>query len=240
MLKPNDEYGGTGVTLGGRSTEAAWDGALQEALERSARHVDRAGEDSRAARGVPVFDAAASDAVLTDMLVDLAPYLFRGKLAGFLTRLSATGLANVTSGGGQVPSFVASARAGQSPMPFDCRHRQTHGSDACLIRLSGRAARLRRACASPGRPTCRRRSRTAIDVAVLDMHHGWPNLGHDAILQAMQNAVCDVSTQLKAAGIGFRVAVVRHPPRPRRCPRPRAGGTRSTSAPAVRATSIRG
>jgi len=45
-----------------------------------------------------------------DMLVDFAPYLFRGKLAGFLTRLSATGLANVTSGGGQIPSFRVEAR----------------------------------------------------------------------------------------------------------------------------------
>jgi len=44
--------------------------------------------------------------VMRDMLVDLAPYVFRGKFAGFLTRLSATGLANVTSGGGQVPAFV--------------------------------------------------------------------------------------------------------------------------------------
>ena len=40
------------------------------------------------------------------MLIDLAPYLFRGRIAGYLTRLSATGLANVTSGGGQVPPFV--------------------------------------------------------------------------------------------------------------------------------------
>jgi hypothetical protein len=32
--------------------------------------------------------------------------VFRGRMAGFLTRLSATGLANVTSGGGQVPAFV--------------------------------------------------------------------------------------------------------------------------------------
>jgi hypothetical protein len=40
-----------------------------------------------------------------DMLVDFAPYLFRGKMSGFLTRLSATGLANVTSGGGQIPAF---------------------------------------------------------------------------------------------------------------------------------------
>jgi hypothetical protein len=44
------------------------------------------------------------------MLVDLAPYLFRGKLCGFLTRLSATGLANVTSGGGQVPAFRVTPR----------------------------------------------------------------------------------------------------------------------------------
>lgn len=43
-----------------------------------------------------------------------------------------------------------------------------------------------------------------IDIAVLDMHHGWPNLGHGAILQAMQNAVCDIAPQLKAAAVGFR------------------------------------
>ena len=43
---------------------------------------------------------------MRDMLVDLAPYLFRGKLGGYLTRLSTSGLANVTSGGGQVPAFV--------------------------------------------------------------------------------------------------------------------------------------
>jgi hypothetical protein len=46
---------------------------------------------------------------MRDMLVDLAPYLFRGKMAGFLTRLSSTGLANVTSGGGQVPAMVVEA-----------------------------------------------------------------------------------------------------------------------------------
>ena len=43
---------------------------------------------------------------MNDMLVDFAPYLFRGKMGGYLTRLSASGLANVTSGGGQVPAFV--------------------------------------------------------------------------------------------------------------------------------------
>ena len=48
------------------------------------------------------------------MLVDLAPYLFRGKLSGFLTRLSASSLANVTSGGGQIPSFRVVAKKGKT------------------------------------------------------------------------------------------------------------------------------
>ena len=47
---------------------------------------------------------------IRDMLVDFAPYIFRGRLGGFLTRLSATGLANVTSGGGQVPAFVVKGK----------------------------------------------------------------------------------------------------------------------------------
>jgi hypothetical protein len=50
--------------------------------------------------------ATAAAIVDRDMLVDFAPYLFRGRVSGYLTRLSATGLANVTSGGGQVPAFV--------------------------------------------------------------------------------------------------------------------------------------
>ena len=52
----------------------------------------------------PVCDGGG--VTMRDMLVDFAPYIFRGRLAGFLTRLSASGLANVTSGGGQVPAFV--------------------------------------------------------------------------------------------------------------------------------------
>jgi hypothetical protein len=53
----------------------------------------------------PMFDTQGH-VEQRDMLVDLAPYLFRGKMGGYLTRLSATGLANVTSGGGQVPAFI--------------------------------------------------------------------------------------------------------------------------------------
>jgi len=104
VLKPNDEYGGAGVTLGWESSEAAWDGVLQEALG-AAPGTWIVQDKIRVRREVFPWFQGGRDAVMTDMLVDMAPYLFRGKVAGFLTRLSATGLANVTSGGGQVPSF---------------------------------------------------------------------------------------------------------------------------------------
>ena len=32
MIKPNDEYGGTGVTLGWETSEADWDAAIARAL----------------------------------------------------------------------------------------------------------------------------------------------------------------------------------------------------------------
>jgi hypothetical protein len=105
VLKPNDEYGGTGVTLGWENDAAAWDAAIDGAL---AAGPGTWVVQERIAVRREVFPYVEADGrvVMRDMLVDFAPYLFRGRLAGFLTRLSSTGLANVTSGGGQIPAFV--------------------------------------------------------------------------------------------------------------------------------------
>lgn len=105
VLKPNDEYGGKGVLLGWEASESDWDRAIQAAL------ADPPGtwvvqERIPVRREVfPQFDSEGR-VTMREMLVDFAPYLFRGRMGGYLTRLSATGLANVTSGGGQVPAFV--------------------------------------------------------------------------------------------------------------------------------------
>lgn len=109
VLKPSDEYGGSGVTLGWETRESDWDNAIEKAIS---------GDKKTGKRGcwivqerIPIrremFPQISNDGSVEfrDMLVDFAPYLFRGKLCGFLTRLSSTGLANVTSGGGQVPAF---------------------------------------------------------------------------------------------------------------------------------------
>jgi uncharacterized circularly permuted ATP-grasp superfamily protein len=108
VIKPNDEYGGTGVTLGWESSESQWDAAIARAVAERARGWVAQERIAVRREDFPICDA--SGVVMRDMLVDFAPYIFRGKLAGFLTRLSATGLANVTSGGGQVPAFVVTAK----------------------------------------------------------------------------------------------------------------------------------
>jgi uncharacterized circularly permuted ATP-grasp superfamily protein len=106
VLKPNDEYGGAGVTLGWETDEASWDAALDRAVREGAWIAQERIDVRREI--FPVCDNG--HVVERDMLVDFAPYLFRGRVSGFLTRLSATGLANVTSGGGQVPAFVVETR----------------------------------------------------------------------------------------------------------------------------------
>jgi uncharacterized circularly permuted ATP-grasp superfamily protein len=109
VLKPSDEYGGSGVTLGWETSESQWDEAIERALtaKNGAWIVQ---ERIPIRREVFPYIANVGRVDYRDMLVDFAPYLFRGKLCGFLTRLSSTGLANVTSGGGQVPAFRVSPR----------------------------------------------------------------------------------------------------------------------------------
>jgi hypothetical protein len=114
VLKPSDEYGGTGVTLGWETSEGAWDAAIQAAISGSG--PEAGGSCWIVQERIPIrreefpYITSKGTVEMKDMLVDFAPYLFAGKLSGYLTRLSATGLANVTSGGGQVPAFRVSKK----------------------------------------------------------------------------------------------------------------------------------
>ncbi len=109
VLKPSDEYGGSGVTLGWETDEAAWDAAIERALTAQ-NGVWIVQERIPIRREIFPYVTDVGQVHYRDMLVDFAPYLFRGKVCGFLTRLSATGLANVTSGGGQVPAYRVQPR----------------------------------------------------------------------------------------------------------------------------------
>ena len=75
---------------GDHDRDDAWDRQLVE--RHSAQHMAK-GELGQSLSTAVLVGGSDSD---------------RGRMAGYLTRLSSTGLANVTSGGGQVPAFVVS------------------------------------------------------------------------------------------------------------------------------------
>jgi hypothetical protein len=105
VMKPNDEYGGKGVFIGWESSPTEWERSLAMALD-SSYVVQQKVELLR-----QTFPELAPELRFRDFVVDLDPYVFDGEVEGFLTRLSGTSLANVTSGGGQVPAFLVEPRA---------------------------------------------------------------------------------------------------------------------------------
>jgi uncharacterized circularly permuted ATP-grasp superfamily protein len=107
VLKPNDDYGGHGIYIGWNTDEISWDEAIHHALANGDYVVQERVPTAR-----EVFPALTSDGKIefAEQLVDLDPLLFNGKVGSAFTRLSSNELANVTSGGGMVPTFIISKR----------------------------------------------------------------------------------------------------------------------------------
>jgi hypothetical protein len=47
--------------------------------------------------------------------------------------------------------------------------------------------------------------RTKLDVALLDMNHSWPNVGHDSLVHAVLDAASELRDEILSAGIKVRV-----------------------------------
>ena len=107
VLKPNDDYGGHGIYIGWNIDEIGWDEAIHNALANGDYLVQERVPTAR-----EVFPALTPEGTITfaEQLVDLDPLLFNGKVGSAFTRLSSNELANVTAGGGMVPTFVISKR----------------------------------------------------------------------------------------------------------------------------------
>jgi hypothetical protein len=101
VLKPNDDYGGHGVYLGSRSTEAEWDLGIEAAL--AGDYVVQDLIDLHTEE-FPIFDDERW--ALQPMYVDTNPFLFNGRVDGAMVRLSESPIVNVTSGGGETGFFV--------------------------------------------------------------------------------------------------------------------------------------
>lgn len=102
VIKPNDEYGGKGVTLGKEATIEVWDTAIKDALAGEPSVVQEIVELPRV-RFPRYVDGSLR---YENMVVDLDPFVFGQKVDGVLTRLSSSSLANVTAGGGTTPTFI--------------------------------------------------------------------------------------------------------------------------------------
>jgi uncharacterized circularly permuted ATP-grasp superfamily protein len=107
VLKPNDDYGGHGIYIGWNIDEIGWDEAIHNALANGDYLVQERVQTAR-----ETFPALTADDTIqfVEQLVDLDPLLFNGKVGSAFTRLSSNELANVTAGGGMVPTFVISRK----------------------------------------------------------------------------------------------------------------------------------
>lgn len=108
VLKPNDDYGGHGIHIGWLSSEAEWDDAIQAALADGDYLVQE--RVSTAKEMFPMIFDEHGKWGMVEQLVDLDPLLFNGVVGSAFTRLSSNELANVTAGGGMVPTFIISEK----------------------------------------------------------------------------------------------------------------------------------
>jgi hypothetical protein len=101
VLKPNDDYGGKGISIGWEATDSEWDNAIENALRTHYVVQERVVVERTE---IPVF--SDGEVRRESLLVDFDPFLFRGVVEGGLVRLSSQSLVNVTQGGGETALAV--------------------------------------------------------------------------------------------------------------------------------------
>lgn len=103
VIKPNDEYGGSGVVIGWEVDSDRWNAAIKHGL--TTPHVVQERVQT-IEREYPAWQNGQLD--ISKRFVDADPYVYYGeRIEGCLTRLSGTALLNVTAGTGSVvPVFV--------------------------------------------------------------------------------------------------------------------------------------
>src|SRR5437870_1845467 len=107
VLKLNDDYVGHGIYIVWNTDEIGWDEAIHDALANGDYLVQERVPAATGAVAVLTADGRSDSA---ERVGDPEPVLFNGKVGSAFTRLSSSELANVSSGGGMVPTFLISKR----------------------------------------------------------------------------------------------------------------------------------
>lgn len=90
-------------------------------------------------------------------------------------------------------------------MPLSCQYKVKNGKQFCVSDCPASApcgvfsyVRVEKSSDIPAADP------RVIDVPVLDMNHGWPNLGHDSLVHAILDAGCDLLEPLAGTGLQVR------------------------------------
>jgi hypothetical protein len=90
-------------------------------------------------------------------------------------------------------------------MPIACRHKTELGRHFCVSDCPASAPCAFQYARVESPDDLPPADDQVVDVAVLDLNHGWPNLGHDSLVHAVLEASCDLLPRLTAAGLALRV-----------------------------------
>ncbi|HSK71839.1 MAG TPA: hypothetical protein VK892_09110, partial [Pyrinomonadaceae bacterium] len=100
LIKPNDDYGGSGIVLGWETSQGDWETALNENLKKSYIAQEKVEVQK------VTFPIYSDEIHMEKLLIDFDPFLFLGKAHGGLVRLSSSSIVNVAKGGGETALIV--------------------------------------------------------------------------------------------------------------------------------------
>ena len=95
VIKPNDDYGGEGVCLGGEVSADEWQMKIAEALGSLFVVQERA---PVAHIRLPLFTTDLQSIEETNLIVDFDPFIFNNEVEGGMVRLTTGALSNVSAG----------------------------------------------------------------------------------------------------------------------------------------------
>jgi len=95
VIKPNDDYGGEGVCLGGEVSAGEWVKKIAAGLGKLFVVQERAPVTHVR---LPLFTADLQSIEETNLTVDFDPFLFNNKVEGGMVRLTTSTLSNVSAG----------------------------------------------------------------------------------------------------------------------------------------------
>ncbi len=113
VIKPTYSYGGKGVSIGPETDQAEWERLLNKAASEPG---DWTVQEYVTIPEEP-FPVYEPEFATTSLKVNLNPYLFGGRFAGAIVRLSRQSVINVSAGGGVIPALTLPEQQNMGVVP---------------------------------------------------------------------------------------------------------------------------